>query len=107
VGEQFIRTAGQPYALRLTTDYRGKELTFVQVEVVDQNGNRCPWAENQVFFDVRGAEIVGVDNGSQFSMERFKDNKRKAFFGRCLVVVRGHATLSAQYYSLPKATIQL
>lgn len=107
VGEQFIRTAGQPYALRLTTDYRGKELTFVQVEVVDQNGNRCPWAENQVFFDVSGAEIVGVDNGSQFSMERFKDNKRKAFFGRCLVVVRGHGTLSAQSYSLPKATIQL
>ncbi len=107
VREQTIRTAGQPDHLRLTVDYRGRDLTFINVEVVDRNGNRCPWAENQVFFDAPGAEIVGVDNGSQFSMERFKDTKRKAFFGRCLVVVRGHGTLSAQSYGLPKATIQL
>ena len=30
---------------------------------------------------------MGVDNGNPVSMERFKDNKRKAFNGRCLVVV--------------------
>ena len=60
-----------------------------------------------MFFDVPGAEIVGVDNGSQFSMERFKDNKRKAFFGRCLVVVQGHGTLTAKSIGLKQATLQL
>ena len=117
VGMKTIRTAGQPDHLRLTIDYNGynnthhlspnTHLTFVKVEVVDRDGNLCPWAENQVFFDVPGAEIVGVDNGSQFSMEHFKDNKRKAFFGRCLVVVQGHGTLTAKSIGLKQATLQL
>ena len=40
-------------------------------------------------------------------MERFKDNKRKAFFGRCLVVVQGHGTLTAKSIGLKQATLQL
>ena len=107
VGMQTIRTAGQPDHLRLTYDYRGKKSTFVRVEVVDKDGNLCPWAENQVFFEATGAKIIGVDNGCQFSMERFKDNKRKAFFGRCLVVLDGHGTLTAKAIGLQKATINL
>lgn len=120
VGMKTIRTAGQPDHLRLTVDYdgnrqnanyspaNGRHLVFVRVEVVDRDGNLCPWAENQVFFDTtHGVQIVGVDNGSQFSMERFKDNKRKAFFGRCLVVLDGHGTLSAKAIGLKTATIQL
>ena len=120
VGMKTMRTAGQPDHLRLTVDYdgnrqnanyspaNGRHLVFVRVEVVDRDGNLCPWAENQVFFDTtRGVQIVGVDNGSQFSMERFKDNKRKAFFGRCLVVLDGHGTLSAKAIGLKTATIQL
>ena len=107
VGLQTIRTAGQPDHLRLTYDYRGKKTTFVRVEVVDKDDNLCPWAENQVFFETSGAQIVGVDNGCQFSMERFKDNKRKAFFGRCLVVLDGHGTLTAKAIGLQKATINL
>ena len=107
VKSQTIRTAGQPDHLRLSYDYRGKQTTFVKVEVVDKQGNLCPWAENQVFFETSGARIIGVDNGSQFSMERFKDTKRKAFFGRCMVVLEGHGTLTAKSIGLLSAKIQL
>lgn len=106
VRHQTIHTAGQPHHLQLSIDYQGKNTTFVKVEVVDENGNRCPWAENQVFFDT-DATIIGVDNGNQTSLERFKDNKRKAFFGRCFVVLDGHGTLKAKSYGLPTATIKL
>lgn len=106
VRQQTIHTAGQPHHLQLSIDYQGKNTTFVKVEVVDENGNRCPWAENQVFFDT-DATIIGVDNGNQTSLERFKDNKRKAFFGRCFVVLDGHGTLTAKSYGLPTATITL
>ena len=106
VHQQTIHTAGQPHHLQLSIDYQGKNTTFVKVEVVDENGNRCPWAENQVFFDT-DATIIGVDNGNQTSLERFKDNKRKAFFGRCFVVLDGHGTLKAKSYGLPTATIKL
>ena len=102
---QTIKTAGQPDHLRLTTDYQGKTTTFVNVEVVDKDGNLCPWAENQVFFETTGGlEIVGVDNGSQFSMERFKDTKRKAFMGKCMVAVSGKGELKASTFGMKETT---
>ena len=105
VATQTIKTAGQPDHLRLTTDYKGKTTTFVNVEVVDKDGNLCPWAENQVFFETTGGlEIVGVDNGSQFSMERFKDTKRKAFMGKCMVAVSGKGELKASTFGMKETT---
>jgi beta-galactosidase len=94
VRQQVIKTAGAPHHLRLTADRNvldanGKSLAFVTVEVVDKEGNLCPNAENQVFFGLDGdAEIAGVDNGCQTSLERFKADKRKTFHGRCLLVMR-------------------
>ena len=105
VATQTIKTAGQPDHLRLTTDYQGKTTTFVNVEVVDKDGNLCPWAENQVFFEATGGlEIIGVDNGSQFSMERFKDTKRKAFMGKCMVAVSGKGELKASTFGMKETT---
>ena len=105
VATQTIKTAGQPDHLRLTTDYQGKTTTFVNVEVVDKDGNLCPWAENQVFFETTGGlEIIGVDNGSQFSMERFKDTKRKAFMGKCMVAVSGKGELKASTFGMKETT---
>ena len=106
VREQVIKTAGQPDHIQLSVDYQGKNTTWVKATIVDKDGNRCPWAENQVFFDT-DATIIGVDNGSQFSMERFKDDKRKAFFGRCFVVLNGHGTLTAKAIGLKSNTIKL
>ncbi len=111
VMSQTIRTAGPASKIRLDVDYAGDELTFVNVTVTDEFGNLCPWAENQIFFSTSAADgseapvIEGVDNGSEFSMERFKDNKRKAFFGKCMVVLRGHGTLSAKAYDLAPASL--
>ena len=105
VATQTIKTAGQPDHLRLTTDYKGKTTTFVNVEVVDKDGNLCPWAENQVFFETTGGlEIIGVANGSQFSMERFKDTKRKAFMGKCMVAVSGKGELKASTFGMKETT---
>ena len=97
VCEQIIKTAGAPDHIRLTTDYQGKETTFIAVEVVDKDGNLCPLAEDQIFFTVDGdADIIGTDNGCQTSMESFVAPQRKAFFGKCMVVVKGKGTLKAQ-----------
>ena len=96
VCEQTIRTAGAPAAIRLSVDYQGRDLTFVSADVVDAQGNLCPWAEDQISFATTGgAKVVGTDNGCQTSMERFTAPQRKAFFGRCLVVVRGSGQLEA------------
>lgn len=58
---------------------------------MDKEGNLCPNAENDVIFTLEGSGfIAGVDNGSPISMEKFKDNHRKAFYGKCLVVVQNN-----------------
>ena len=91
---QVIRTAGAPHHIRLDIDYKGKELTFVQATVVDKDGNRCPMAENQLRFTTTKGKVIATDNGCQTSMERFTSPNRKAFFGRCIAVVKGHGELT-------------
>ena len=96
ISEREIHTAGEPAQIRLTPDRNtirnnGKDLSYITVEVLDKDGNPCPNADNEVTFDVRGdGFIAGVDNGNPVSMERFKTNHRKAFYGKCLVVVQGY-----------------
>ena len=100
---QTIRTAGAPDHIRLSIDYKGKDLTFITAEVVDKDGNLCPWADNQIHF--KGCNVVATDNGCQTSMERFTSPTRKAFHGKCLVVVRGSGTLTAQSIDLTQASL--
>ena len=88
-------------------------MSFVTVEILDKDGTLCPNADNLVRFEVSGnTSIAGVDNGSPYSMERFKDNKRKAFYGKCLVVLqndgtKGMSTLKAISEGLEAAEITL
>jgi beta-galactosidase len=99
---QTIRTAGAPDHIRLSVDYKGKDLTFITAEIVDKDGNLCPWADNQIHFK---GNVVATDNGCQTSMERFTSPTRKAFHGKCLVVVRGNGTLTAQSIDLRQASL--
>ncbi len=115
---QEIHTAGEPAQIRLTPDRRtirsnGTDLSFVTVEILDKDGNLCPNAENLVQFETVGnGFIAGVDNGSPISLERFKDNKRKAFYGKCLVVLqnngkKGKISLKATSEGLKDAHIDI
>jgi beta-galactosidase len=118
VGSQVIKTAGAPDHIRLIADRKslkadGRSMAFVTVEVVDKDGNLCPNADNQIFFDVKGqGAIAGVDNGCQTSLERFKANNRKAFFGKCLVLIQstknaGNVQLTAKSAGLKSETLNL
>lgn len=93
-----ISTAGPAYKIELISDRKiissgGEDLSFVTVKVVDKNGNLVPDADNLIQFNVSGAgSVTAVDNGSQTSMESFKDTKRKAFNGLCLAVIKANNT---------------
>ena len=126
VGEQVVKTAGAPDHIVLKKTYQGclaygngEPTTFVEVNVVDKDGNLCPNADNQIFFSVEkeGGKkcnagestpaILGTDNGCQTSLERFTDPHRKAFFGKCVVVLKGKGTLKAQAVDLKQASLEL
>ena len=107
VCEQVVKTAGAPDHIRLSVDYQGKTTTFITAEVVDKDGNLCPWAEDEIHFIYEGeGGILGTDNGCQTSMERFTSPKRKAFFGKCLVVATGPGSITAKSATLNPAWIE-
>ena len=64
-------------------------MSFVTVEVVDAEGRMCPHADHAIFFTVAGAgTLAAVGNGNPASEEAYMGNQRRAYRGRCLVVVK-------------------
>ena len=126
VTETVVETAGKPHALRLEADRArlaadGMDALPVRVSVVDRAGRVVPGAANDVRFSVNGpARIIGVGNGDPSSHEPDKGAgpepcrraRRRAFHGRCLVIVqstggRGRAKLSARAAGLKPARLGL
>jgi beta-galactosidase len=115
---QEVKTAGAPAKLVVTPDRQeikadGSDLSFVTVEVVDDQGTLVPEADNLVNFKIEGpGAIVGVANGNPVSHESPKAPMRKAFHGKCLVVVQstqqpGVVKLKAVSAGLPETTVDL
>lgn len=94
--EKIIKTAGAPASIQLKPDKNqlkadGNDQIFVTVNILDDNGNFAPRADNLIKFQVSGgAKIVGVDNGYQASMESFKASQHKAYNGKCLVILQSN-----------------
>ena len=67
----------------------GQDLSYITVELVDEKGVRNPKAENLVSFELSGpGTIVAVGNANPVSLESFQQTQRKAWKGRCLVIVK-------------------
>jgi beta-galactosidase len=61
----------------------------VLVEAFDAKGTPCPVADNLVRFEVEGpAEIAGVGNGDELSLDPFQSGSRKLFFGKAMLILR-------------------
>jgi beta-galactosidase len=113
-----IRTAGKPSKLVLKCDHKnikadGKDLSFITVEVLDENNNIVPDADDLVSFEVdSNGRIAGVDNGDPVSHESFKAKQRKAFHGKCLLVIQsrdksGIIQVKASASGLSPASIEI
>jgi len=113
-----IKTAGEPAKIQLQADRQsinadGVDLSFVTVRIEDKDGNLIPRAANLIRFSVKGDGFIrAVDNGSQTSMEAFKDDKRKAFNGLALVVIqstnkKGNIELTASADGLKSASVNI
>ena len=115
---QELKTAGAAASLVVTADRSsisadGNDLSFVTIEVVDENGVVVPDAGNLVKFQIEGpGTIVGVDNGNPVSHESFKAPQRMAFHGKCLAVVQsgenaGNIKLTASSDGLTPASVEI
>ena len=95
IGEQTMRTAGKPVAVKLTPESKdlpadGETCVFVQVDLVDANGVRDPWANGRVSFNLTGpGKLLAVGNGNPRGHDSFKDvASHPLYFGKAVAVVR-------------------
>ena len=116
--ESVVETTGVPAAIRLTADRAvisddPMDLSFVTVQIIDDEGREVPTAGNHVTFNLVGnGQIIGVDNGLQTSLEPFKATERDAFNGRCLAIIRsggepGSLRLTAESEGLEPASLEI
>lgn len=89
-----LKTAGKPVGMQLSPDSAvlkadGRDLCHVEVTIVDGDGALVPDAMHPIQFDIQGpGKIIGVDNGALTGTESYKGTSRKAFYGRCLVMIQ-------------------
>lgn len=96
--EQSVRTAGKPYALRLTSAVPSlhavadadRPLAYVTVSVVDRDGNPCPSDSRLVNFKVKGQGVFrAAANGDATSLDPLQQPRMHLFSGRCTAIIEG------------------
>lgn len=89
-----IKTTGKAVSIRLTADRDkitadGKDLSFITVELLDEEGLALPTADVLIRFSVEGEGfIAGTDNGDPTNHNSLKKPERNLFNGKVLVVVQ-------------------
>ena len=91
-----IYTTGQPASIGLSLDKGSiladpSDVAHVTVHILDEKGRVVPTADNEVTFEIEGAgSLLGTDNGNPASHEDYKSNRRRAFNGWCLAIVKSN-----------------
>lgn len=118
VAEREIRTAGKPHRIVLEADRNtlnadGEDISFVNVRLVDKDGNFCATDEREISFTVKGAgTFKAVANGNPASLESFQLPKMKLFSGQLTALVQageksGTLVLEAKAKGVKSAKIEI
>lgn len=112
---KILKSASAPAAIRLIAENKemkanGEDLAFVQVEVIDQDGNLCPNASIKLTATVTGqGSLAAMGNADIKDTDSYVNNTHKTWKGRALVVVRsihkkGKAQLTIKASGIKGAT---
>lgn len=94
VNTSILRTAGVPVNIQLSADRaklqaNNQDLSYVTVELTDVKGTLTPRANNLLRFKVEGPGVIaGVGNANPESIESDQLPQRKAWRGKCLVIIK-------------------
>jgi len=89
-----LKTAGEAVQIKLAADRKemkadGQDLTYIAVELRDQEGVLNPNADGRLTFKIEGpGTIQAVDNANLKDFEPYQSLTRKAWHGRALAIVR-------------------
>jgi len=113
-----IITSDDPAKIQLRADRKvimadRQDVVHIEVNILDNNNRFVPTASNKINFRVEGeGTIMAVDNGDPSSQESFCSSSRKAFNGKCLLIVkstkkRGRFTVYAESEGLAGAEVKV
>jgi beta-galactosidase len=91
---RILKTTGKPAKIRLIPDRSEikadrNDLSYVTVEVLDENGLIVPEANVSIQFSISGeGELAAVENGNPNDMKSFRSPKVNSFRGKCLAILR-------------------
>lgn len=98
-GRKSVTTSGTASTVELSADKTtiasdGYDLSYITIDLVDENGNIVPGAANKLNYELEGnGKIVGMDNGNAVDTDSYKptsdtNGTRAAFSGKALVIVQ-------------------
>jgi beta-galactosidase len=113
-----IFSAGEPAEISLSADRQqirsgGEDLSYITVELRDREHHLCPKEDRLLHFSVDGpATIAGVGNANPVSTESYQLPQRKAWRGKCLVILKstgkpGDIILHVSADDLPEAALHI
>ncbi|MGJ1321925.1 glycoside hydrolase family 2 TIM barrel-domain containing protein [Sphingobacterium faecium] len=116
--EEVVHTAGKAHRIQLKADRKnlkadGKDLSFIEVSMVDKDGNLCPDETREIQFNVTGSgQFKAVANGNPASLESFQSPFMKLFSGRLTAIVesaehRGKIIFEASAKGVKSAKLEL
>ena len=94
VAETKVQTSGSPAAIQLHPDRSsitadGRDVSVVDVSVMDIHGGVVAFANNDIRFNLKGpGKIIGVGNGDPSSHEADKASERRTFKGYAQVLIQ-------------------
>ena len=118
VATSILRTPGVVSGIKMSPDRteiaaNGQDLSYVTVELTDRDGIRDQKADKLIKFRIEGeGTIAGTGNANPMSIESYSLPQRKAWQGRCLVIVKstgkpGTIRLSAIMDGLPENSVNI
>jgi beta-galactosidase len=113
-----LQTSGRAAKIKLIADRKailanGQDLSYVKIEITDENGVIQPNAVNRLHFKIDGpGTIAGVDNADVKDFDAYIGSSRKAWHGQALIVIRsthnaGDIKLTVSSADLSEATLAI
>lgn len=117
--EKVVKTAGEPHHLVLKADRSmiaadGKDLSYIEVSIVDKDGNLCPSDGRLVSFSTKGegGRYRASANGDPTCLDLFHLPQMHLFSGKLTAIVQasevpGEVTLTATADGVQPASISI
>jgi len=94
-----LKTHGEPYGIRLSTDREhleanGYDVVHVVAQLVDKEGLSVINEQRKISFQIQGpVTLLGVDNGVGDNLNPFQSNSIVSHKGRCLMILKSDSNV--------------